>query len=283
MSSAKRERADTGTSSAASVGGSLEERLRAQLEYYFGDANLRRDGHMAKLIGGADGAMRGWAPLDDVLDFARAKRLLDDLEAAPAPEAKRAKKGGAADGAAGRRRAAAVACLATSSLLEVDGARVRRTTPFVRADAETVAERTVYVEPLDPSADDHDAVTARFAAYGAVVHVSLPTRRAEGGAPAVRRGFGFVEFDSRAAAAAAIARADGAEPRPGAPPTTVVSRIEWAAIRARWNDLRYNPTTAQARRRDNQRAPTGRGGARAGRGRGRGGGATKIGPPTGRR
>ena len=91
---------------------------------------------------------------------------------------------------------------------------------------------------------------ARFSAHGRVAHVSLPTRQS--GEAKVRRGFGFVEFEGRDDARRAIAALDGAAPRPGAAPTAVVSRLEWAATRKRWNDLCHNPVVAQARRRRRQ-------------------------------
>ena len=54
---------------------SLERRLCDQFEYYFNDANLRRDKHLRSMVG--EGDMRGWAPLCEVLTFSRAKGLLD--------------------------------------------------------------------------------------------------------------------------------------------------------------------------------------------------------------
>lgn len=222
-------------SSSAMSDDALESKLAAQLEFYFSDANVRRDKHLASIIGAGDATMRGWMPLADLVGFRRAAELLEATDASARLDA--------------ARRA-----VARSPALELDGGggRVRRTAPYEAADEATIAARTVYVEPLDPALDDHDAVRARFAACGRVVHVALPT-----GADRARRGFGFVEFADRAGARAAVERCDGAAARPGAPPTKVVTKLEWAALRRRWNDLFHNPTFAQARRRARQEAESG--------------------------
>ena len=70
---------------------------------------------------------------------------------------------------ASARLDAARRAVARSPALELDGGggRVRRTAPYEAADDATIAGRTVYVEPLDPAVDDHDAVRgARDALLG---------------------------------------------------------------------------------------------------------------------
>ena len=83
-----------------------------------------------------------------VLDFERAKRLLDEAEgatgasdASAAPAAKRAK---GPDG--DRRLALGRACVEASPALELsaDGKRVRRVAPFAAPDDEALGARTLY-------------------------------------------------------------------------------------------------------------------------------------------
>mmetsp|Transcript_29103 Transcript_29103/g.93874 ORF Transcript_29103/g.93874 Transcript_29103/m.93874 type:complete len:140 (-) Transcript_29103:884-1303(-) len=103
---------------------------------------------------------------------------------------------------------------------------------------------TVYAEPVDVDEGD-EAITSVFASCGEVVHVSVPRRDAE----ARRRGFAFVEFRDADGARRAIERLDGTSLFPDRPVTRVITRIEWAALRARWNHL---DRSSKRRRRDDQ-------------------------------
>ena len=100
-------------------------RLQKQLEYYFSDANLRRDAHLKGLAGaGDDSTLRAWVDLEHVLAFARARAILnDDGE----PAAKRAKT----------IPAVALDAARASSALELseDATKIRRAQPYVAVDA----------------------------------------------------------------------------------------------------------------------------------------------------
>ena len=198
-------------------------KLQKQLEYYFSDANLRRDAHLKGLAGADnDSTLRQWVDLEHVLAFARARAILnDDGE----PAKKRAKTA---------IPAVALEAARASRELELseDGTKIRRAQPYIAVDAKELAARTVYVEPV---ADDAsiDSIQARFAPHGTVANVSLPRGR----------GFGFVEFERRESAQKAVAALDGVDG------VAVLTKGEWERIDRRWKDLSRSPAVAQARRR----------------------------------
>ena len=214
------------TPSPASTGDDVEARVREQLEFYFSDANLRRDEHMRELLG-PEAGLTGWADVSHLLSFAKMGRLLEGVES--------------------ERRAGLVeAALRRSAALELapDATRVRRRQPFAPVDDLCVAARTVYVEPVRAD-EDHDSLKAEFSACGKVSRVSLPRNTAGGGN--TLRGFAFVEFDTPEAAAKACADLDSTplDPAPGAPVRRVITRIEWAELRKRWNTLMYKPIASR--------------------------------------
>ena len=66
--------------------------LQKQLEYYFSDANLRRDAHLRGLAGADDDAsLRQFVDLEHVLAFARARAILNESTTDGEPATKRAK------------------------------------------------------------------------------------------------------------------------------------------------------------------------------------------------
>ena len=201
-------------------------KLQKQLEYYFSDANLRRDAHLKGLAGANDDAtLQQFVDLEHVLAFSRARAILDETTTDGEPAAKRAKT---------EIPAVALAAARASSSIELseDGTKIRRAQPYVEVDAKELAARTLYVEPVadDASIDD---VQARFTPHGAVANVSLPRGR----------GFGFVEFEARESAQKAVAALDGVDG------VAVLTKGEWERIDRRWKDLSRSPAVAQARRR----------------------------------
>jgi len=200
-------------------------KLQKQLEYYFSDANLRRDAHLKGLAGANDDAtLRQFVDLEHVLAFSRARSILDESTTDGEPAKKRAKT----------IPAVALTAARASSSIELSecGTKIRRAQPYVEVDAKELAARTVYVEPVADE-DSIDDVQARFAPHGAVANVSLPRGR----------GFGFVEFEARESAQAACAALDGADG------VAVLTKGEWERIDRRWKDLSRSPAVAQARRR----------------------------------
>ena len=202
-------------------------KLQKQLEYYFSDANLRRDAHLKGLAGAKDDAtLQQFVDLEHVLAFSRARSILDELPSTTdvEPAKKRAKTIPAV---------ALDAARASSSIeLSEDGTKIRRAQPYVEVDAKELAARTVYVEPVADE-DSIDDVQARFAPHGSVANVSLPRGR----------GFGFVEFEARESAQKAVAALDGVGG------VAVLTKGEWERIDRRWKDLSRSPAVAQARRR----------------------------------
>ena len=100
-------------------------KLQKQLEYYFSDANLRRDAHLKGLAGANDDAtLRQFVDLEHVLAFSRARSILDELPSTTdgEPATKRAKT----------IPAVALAAARASSALELseDGTRIRRAQPL---------------------------------------------------------------------------------------------------------------------------------------------------------
>ncbi|GAV04147.1 hypothetical protein RvY_14470-2 [Ramazzottius varieornatus] len=142
---------------------SLTARVRQQLEFYFGDANLGKDRFLQEKIQQSED---GFVPLDILLTFNKLRELTTEI-----PIVREAVR--------------------TSQLLRLseDGLKIQRTTPL--EDRGPVDERTLYVENLPPTADI-DWVTSRFAVFGDVVYVSLP--RFNTPPKNAIKGFAFVEF-----------------------------------------------------------------------------------------
>ena len=201
-------------------------KLQKQLEYYFSDANFRRDAHLKGLAGADDdSSLRQWVDLEHVLAFSRARAILNESTTDGEPAKKRAKTA---------IPAVALEAARASSALELseDGTKIRRAQPYVAVDAKELAGRTVYVEPVAEDASI-DSIQARFAPHGTVANVSLPRGR----------GFGFVEFEARESAQKAVAALDGVDG------VAVLTKGEWERIDRRWKDLSRSPAVAQARRR----------------------------------
>ena len=104
-------------------------KLQKQLEYYFSDANLRRDAHLKGLAGANDDAtLQQFVDLEHVLAFSRARAILDETTTDGEPAAKRAKT---------EIPAVALAAARASSSIELssDGTKIRRAQPYVAVDA----------------------------------------------------------------------------------------------------------------------------------------------------
>ena len=105
-------------------------KLQKQLEYYFSDANLRRDAHLKGLAGANDdAALSQWVDLEHVLAFSRARAILNELP-------------GTTDGEAPTKRAKTIpavaldAARASSSIeLSEDATKIRRAQPYVEVAA----------------------------------------------------------------------------------------------------------------------------------------------------
>ena len=143
----------------------LGKAICAQIEFYFCDANLRRDGFMAEIVKEND----GYVKLERFLDFNKIKSMTMNV-------------------------AVIEQAVAASELLilSTDGFSVRRRTPFL--NTKDVDNCTIYIEqiPLDST---HESIRVLFEEFGTVEYVSLPRH-----AQAIKnqqprlKGFGFVDF-----------------------------------------------------------------------------------------
>ena len=107
----------------------LAAKLQKQLEYYFSDANLRRDAHLKGLAGANDdAALRQWVDLEHVLAFSRARAILNESTTDGEPATKRAKTD---------IPAVALDAARASSSIELSecGTKIRRAQPYVAVDA----------------------------------------------------------------------------------------------------------------------------------------------------
>lgn len=150
------------------------EKVRAQLEFYLGDTNLRKDKYLRDLI---SKNRKGYINLKDFLKFNKIKSLLEHL-----PPDARAKE--------------LLTAVQSSHLLKTNKANtmVRRKVAFnpnlTPEEQAKVDAKTVYIENF-PENVTHEKIASIFSRVGKVVHVSLP-RYEESRA---FKGFGFVEFE----------------------------------------------------------------------------------------
>ncbi|KAF6041234.1 hypothetical protein EB796_000465 [Bugula neritina] len=142
----------------------LYKTVARQMDFYFGDANLRRDGFLKKEI---DSSEDGFVPLELFLKFNKLK----ELQVTTADISKSISN--------------------FSKLLTLNELqdKVKRSTPLVAKD--NLDSLIVYLEGI-PKTSDHEWVTNAMSEYGQVNYVSLPRYPSTH----VIKGFAFVEFDS---------------------------------------------------------------------------------------
>eukprot|EP00039_Didymoeca_costata_P001531 m.53117 g.53117 ORF g.53117 m.53117 type:complete len:373 (-) comp10842_c0_seq2:950-2068(-) len=152
-----------------------EEEIRLQLEFYFSDANLRKDRFLRSVLEEEEDTR---ISAEKLLTF----RKLQELNATEKDLLAAAKK---------------------SNVLQADenSFRIGRVDGLPPPKPDEVA-CTIYVERLSLDASV-DSVKTLFSQYGNVIHVSLP-RRHEGVKKGELYGFAFVEFDKSAQADAAV-------------------------------------------------------------------------------
>lgn len=180
------------------------ERVRKQVEFYFGDANLRRDAFMQRKLQQG----HGYVKLSTILQFNRIKALKCRF---PAQLAQALRK---------------------SDMLELseEKTKVRRDAtkaPAEETDIAMIAKRTIYIEGL-PLTFNIDDVSKYIARYGRVRLVDLPRHR-ETREPC---GFCFIEFASQEEAMAAMSALHGSWPsawqaRYDGKTLRVMSKAQW--------------------------------------------------------
>ncbi|XP_022654652.1 la-related protein 6A-like isoform X2 [Varroa jacobsoni] len=147
----------------------VREDLKQQMEFYFCDANLRKDRFMTELV---SKAKDGWVEVSTFLKFNKIKTLLEEK---------------------GLEIGEVIKAVNGSELLEVsdDFKSIRRdfvTHPIKTKSQQMVNDCTIYVQGL-PQIASVDWLREVFSEFGYVEYVSLP--RAPNGR---HKGFGFVEF-----------------------------------------------------------------------------------------
>eukprot|EP00729_Bicosta_minor_P000505 gene505-23935_t len=151
--------------------------LTEQLEFYFGDANLRRDRFLRAEIEGSEDGFVQITVLQTFNKLKAAGVTVDEIAAA-------AKE---------------------STQLELDSStstKIKRVLPLPPKRSEET-DCTIYVERL-PSSTTHASLKAMFAKYGAVLFVSLPRHLPPSRVVGIK-GFAFVEFGVAEHADAAVA------------------------------------------------------------------------------
>lgn len=165
--------------------GALEKKIIRQVEFYFGDRNLRRDKFLLEQIKKDD----GWVPLSVLLTFNRLKQLSDDSEVVST-------------------------ALRASTVLEVseDGSKVRRPSsspvpdPMQKRSAEQQLEeqkRTVYAKgfPLDTTLDQLEEYFDQFGRYDIITMRKKKDVSSDGIVTMSFKGSVFVEFKEESDAA----------------------------------------------------------------------------------
>jgi len=149
----------------------LYKRLVEQLEFYFSDANLRKDGFMMQLI-----KKDPWVELAVFEKFNKMKTMMAEL---------------VKDGNSVQHHLARALEVKKSSLLEIseDGTKVKRLNKL--QDKEDIEDCTIYVENIAPDAS-HEVVKNRFNQFGTVAYVSIPKFQKSQKA----KGFAFIEFEN---------------------------------------------------------------------------------------
>ncbi|XP_053673487.1 la-related protein 7 [Anopheles nili] len=143
--------------------------IRAQMEFYFSDANLTKDRYLGQLVRNDP-----FIPLEEFLKFNKIKALTTN-----------------ADDIANS--------IKNSNLIELseDRTKVRRKTELTVK--ENCEECTIYVESLPPKAN-HDWVRNVFSGYGKVAYVSLPKFKHS----RKIKEFGFIEFEEESSVQKAL-------------------------------------------------------------------------------
>ncbi|XP_070544557.1 LOW QUALITY PROTEIN: la-related protein 7-like [Ptychodera flava] len=141
----------------------LVSQIKEQLEFYFGDANLRKDRFLKQEMESNDGFVK----ISTLLTFNKLKTMTEDEKLVS--------------------RAAKI-----SDRLKVnnDGSRIGRSKPLTESKY-NIDDLTVYVECL-PKTTTHDWLKSVFSSCGKVTYVSIPRFKSTGDI----KGFAFIEFET---------------------------------------------------------------------------------------
>jgi len=211
---------DTATNSNAE----LILKLREQIEFYFGDANLQKDRFIKQLIN-ADN--EGYVDLEKIANFNKMRSMTSDI-------------------------GLIVEAAKSSNLVQPDttGKRIRRTK--VVPIAKNVDSRTVYVEGFPPDST-HDTLKQFFSVCGKVNYVSIPRNKDQA---RTFKGFAFIEYEKEEEAVHAIKELNtvgNTDHNPAAPVgLRVIAKDTWDRLKDEFKELK-------AKQRNEHHGPPGRG------------------------
>lgn len=158
----------------------LVESLRKQIEFYFGDPNLKKDLHLRNLIAKHK---KGYVDLKSLLTFNKISQLMANTRACKLED----------------RMNNLRLAISSSQLLKLckQRMRVKRVIPFnlelqkQPKIADDVDSRTIYLENLPPHTT-LELLASVFSKYGQIILINLP--RTDKSAGHKIKGFSFVEF-----------------------------------------------------------------------------------------
>ena len=150
----------------------LSDRIRKQMEFYFGDANLSKDKFLRDLT---MNNKKGYVDLTIFLNFKKVKSFLYN-------EPDKSKQLYALSSA-----------IENSKILSLNKAKtkVKRKIPFDQSeiDEDLTTEKTIYIENF-PETVDHEGLAKVFSKVGTILHISIP-RYPDSKAP---KGFAFIQY-----------------------------------------------------------------------------------------
>lgn len=154
----------------------LNDKIRKQMEFYFGDANLSKDKFLRDLI---TNHKKGYVDLTIFLNFKKIKSFLISEQDKV------------------KQLFALSSAIETSNILSLNKAKtkVKRKIPFnpEEIDEGLTTEKTIYIENF-PETVDHEGLAKVFGKVGTILHISIP-RYPDSKAP---KGFAFIQYSVEA-------------------------------------------------------------------------------------
>jgi len=145
------------------------EKIRKQMEFYFGDSNLANDKFMRQLVMKGE---KGYVDLEAFFQFNRIKKLVEKNE---------------------EKKKLLISAISTSKILKLskNKEKVRRKIPFQIEESakKDIDDSTIYVENI-PESIEHEDLAKLFSKSGNILHISMPkfskTKK--------NKGFAFIQF-----------------------------------------------------------------------------------------
>jgi len=149
---------------------SIAQQLKAQLEFYFGDANLSKNRFLSKTLH----ENGGWLDISVLCGFKKVQAITSDVNVVKE-------------------------AIKLIDFLELNGNQVRRKTPIAQKSVWEIKKSTLRVEPISLDATI-EGLHQIFDKYGPVVFIDIPKNKEDH----KRMGYALVEFDKRESARNAL-------------------------------------------------------------------------------